>query len=290
MMSDLKPDEYFDDFPPSAHGSVSAREFFEIYKSAQLLARQLPKIKGVSETEKISMLTREYKSALPEQRALFRKASDAKDALAIYWLAKCRVQAKSALALLPAKKPFKELSLDDMTQLARLSVDVATLRKLPDLLLEKGIVLAIEPSIPGMKIDGAAFRLEDGTPVVALSLRHDRLDNFWFTLMHELAHVSLHYARLAEPIVDDLDDEPTDLFEKQADRRASDALISRHDWAGSDLRYGRVDEGDIVAAAKKFGVHPAIVAGRLQRALGNYSLFRDLVSAVSIREVYLREE
>jgi hypothetical protein len=28
--------------------------------------------------------------------------------------------------------------------------------------------------------------------IVALTLRHDRLDNFWFTLFHEIGHLKLH--------------------------------------------------------------------------------------------------
>src|SRR4030042_1351312 len=57
--------------------------------------------------------------------------------------------------------------------------------------LEKmGIILAVEPHLPRTHLDGAAMLRSDGTPVVALTLRYDRLDNFWFTLSHELAHIT----------------------------------------------------------------------------------------------------
>ena len=36
------------------------------------------------------------------------------------------------------------------------------------------------------------LRRYNGAPVAALTLRYDRLDNFWFTLLHELAHIALH--------------------------------------------------------------------------------------------------
>ena len=65
-------------------------------------------------------------------------------------------------------------------------------RRAVDALAEVGVVALVEPQLPRIHLDGAAFRLPTGEPVVALTLRHDRLDNFWFTLCHELAHLVLH--------------------------------------------------------------------------------------------------
>ncbi|NTE86107.1 hypothetical protein [Agrobacterium rubi] len=36
------------------------------------------------------------------------------------------------------------------------------------------------------------MRRTDGVPLTAITMRHDRLDNFWFTLLHEYACVVLH--------------------------------------------------------------------------------------------------
>ncbi len=60
------------------------------------------------------------------------------------------------------------------------------------LLAEKGIVLIVERHLSGSYLDGAAMLADGDTPVVGLTLRYDRLDNFWFVLMHELGHVFLH--------------------------------------------------------------------------------------------------
>jgi HTH-type transcriptional regulator/antitoxin HigA len=38
-------------------------------------------------------------------------------------------------------------------------------------------------------VDGAATMLTDGTSVIGLSLRHDRIDNFWFCRCNELAQI-----------------------------------------------------------------------------------------------------
>ena len=61
-----------------------------------------------------------------------------------------------------------------------------------EFLLKSGIHFVVEWHLPHTHLDGAAIRLPDGSPLVALTLRHDRLDNFWFTLCHELAHIALH--------------------------------------------------------------------------------------------------
>jgi HTH-type transcriptional regulator/antitoxin HigA len=44
-------------------------------------------------------------------------------------------------------------------------------------------------ALPGSKIDGVCFWLNEVSPVVAVSSRFDRIDNFWFVLRNELEHV-----------------------------------------------------------------------------------------------------
>ncbi len=62
-------------------------------------------------------------------------------------------------------------------------------RKVPRILAESGIRFLIVESLPSAKIDGVCFWLNDVSPVVALSMRFDRIDNFYFVLRHELEHV-----------------------------------------------------------------------------------------------------
>ena len=62
-----------------------------------------------------------------------------------------------------------------------------------DYLKRHGIKLIIEPHLPKTHLDGATLLADKNNPVVGLSIRHNRPDNFWFTLMHELAHIALHY-------------------------------------------------------------------------------------------------
>ncbi len=78
-------------------------------------------------------------------------------------------------------------------------------------------------------VDGAAIMCAD--PVIALSLRHDRLDSFWFCLMHELAHLALHKGAGLRAFYDDLDVVYVRDEESAADDAASEALIPGDAWA-----------------------------------------------------------
>lgn len=280
----------FDDFPNGMYGSDSAHGFFDCFSMAQNLARQLPKIKGTSDVEIIRTLINEIRSTPNQHIApLFRKSAGAKEALSTYWISQCRIMAKAAMASSEDVPAFQSISTERLAQIARYSADTKNLLKLPSLLLQDGIVFVIAKALPGMKVDGAAFLLEDERPVVALSLRHDRLDNFWFTLMHELAHVSLHYDRLKTPIIDDLDQAPVDLIEKQADRLGTNSLINRSDWRGNDALYSATNE-NVVAVAKALKIHPAIVAGRIRNEFKDFTLFTEIIYQVSLRKVFFNEE
>ena len=56
-----------------------------------------------------------------------------------------------------------------------------------------GIYFFIEKHLPKTHLDGAVFLLKNNCPVIVLTLRFDRIDNFWFCLFHELAHLKLHF-------------------------------------------------------------------------------------------------
>ena len=157
------------------------------------------------------------------------------------------------------------ITLENMQKLARLSVrpdgPVEAQRQLKDY----GISLVIEPSLPQTYLDGAAIMIIEDHPIIGLSLRHDRIDNFWFTLMHECAHISLHFGQGINQFFDDLDlkkaDDPKEI---EADERASETLIPSQKWATSPARVYPT-KSNILKFAREIDVHPAIVAGRIRK-------------------------
>jgi HTH-type transcriptional regulator/antitoxin HigA len=154
-------------------------------------------------------------------------------------------------------------------------------------LLEKmGIILVVEPHLPRTHLDGAAMLRSDGTPVVGLTLRYDRLDNFWFTLSHELAHIALHLGEKGLcACVDDFESESSDPVESAADEMAQDALIPRDEWREMRSYRGAL-ELKACDLARRLKIHPAIIAGRLRRERDDYRILARVVGQGTVRRLF----
>lgn len=172
-----------------------------------------------------------------------------------------------------------------MRQLVSLSYMDHGPRLAQEFLAKSGIVLVALTHLGQTHLDGAAFLAPAGNPIVGLTLRHDRLDNFWFTLCHELAHVALHVGN-GEPATfyDDMDAEGKGL-EAEADKFASEMLIPSGKWNSSEVR-----ENPAPAKVRTFAgslrIHPAIVAGRIRRKRKNYKMLSNLVGHREVRRQF----
>lgn len=154
--------------------------------------------------------------------------------------------------------------------------------------LEKnGIIVVIEPHLKGTMLDGASLKDSDGTPVVALTLRHDRLDNFWFTLLHEVAHIWKHIGK-DETFLDDLDASSDDSREAEANRLAREAFIPRVAWRRSDASLSPTRE-NIDRLSRELRIHPSIIVGRIQRESENYQIFTDMLGRGEVRKLFLEK-
>jgi len=155
-----------------------------------------------------------------------------------------------------------------------------------EFLNQNGIHLVTEGHMPKTYLDGAAFWTASGNPVIALTLRYDRLDNFWFTLCHELAHVSLHLEKdRGRAFVDDLQSSSSNAPEKQADEFAADALVPTMKWKRSGL-LNNWAAGPVVEFAKELRIHPSIVAGKVRRTRNNHSILSQLVGSREVRRLF----
>jgi HTH-type transcriptional regulator/antitoxin HigA len=153
------------------------------------------------------------------------------------------------------------------------------------LLREHGVVLIIENHLPGTHLDGAAMLLNDEIPVIGLTLRHDRLDNFWFTLLHELGHIFLHRERgLSNGFFDEEGASSKDELEDEADSFAESAFLPNEVWRKSFVRFAK-SARQILEFAEARGVSSAIVAGRIRRERQDWSLFSDLVGQGSVQKL-----
>lgn len=269
----------------------SGASLYESYKSLKSHFENLPKKElidrgWISSNSDISSLTDlfkeiNYNSATP----LFRKSGTANQSLSSLWLSKVKSYAK-AKVITENIPPFSELSLNYLNQLARMSVDVQVLKQIPEILSQKGIVVVYCRSLPGMKVDGAVFRLPSGNPVIGMSLRYPRLDSFWFTLMHELAHIVLHLDILDNPILDDLETDSNSDIEIAANHLAKYSFVERRAWRNCEPKYNKSTDA-IVRFAESAGIHRSIVAGLLRKESGNYASYSKLVNEHDVREIIL---
>jgi HTH-type transcriptional regulator/antitoxin HigA len=172
----------------------------------------------------------------------------------VEWLASQQVVADYGPAQL-------EASLDN---LAALSVDPAQVATIPGRLAALGVHFVIVPHLSKTFLDGASMWGLDDRPVVAVTLRYDRVDSFWFTLLHELAHVLLGHT---DVVLDRLDDAEVNSnpIEIEASTFAEARLLDPERFATvADALQFSPPMSRIEAAARVMGRHPGILVGRLQ--------------------------
>lgn len=175
------------------------------------------------------------------------------------------------------------VNLEFVQELAKLSYFEEGPKLAKEFLNKSGVHFVAERHLPHTFLDGAAIKLPDGAPLVALTLRFDRLDNFWFTLAHELAHVALHLDKgESDPFFDDLTSEHKNQAEKDADEFACEALIPKKAWKKARLSE-RCEPAKVRAFAEKLRINPAIPAGRIRFENDDYTLCSQLVGNGKVR-------
>jgi HTH-type transcriptional regulator/antitoxin HigA len=173
-----------------------------------------------------------------------------------------------------------------MRELAQLSWSTRGPLLAEEFLGRHGIALIVEPHLSRTRLDGAAILITGDRPVIGLTIRYDRIDNFWHSLMHELAHVGLHLKIPGQGFYDDLDTADEDAAEKEADELARDALVPRDAWERSPARNLPSPEA-AVHLAEQLRIHPAIVAGRMRYESKNYRILPNLLGGGEVQKLFV---
>ena len=193
-------------------------------------------------------------------------------------------------------QPFSESRFAGaMDRLKMLTSNAEDVRHVPRVLADAGVRLLVVQHLPQTYFDGACFWLNEQSPVVVLSMRFDRIDWFWFTLMHELAHVKARDGLKAPLPVDSnlvgegagaADEKP--LMERQADQFACEWLVPPKELDNFVARVRPLYYTDkIVGFAARIKVHPGIVVGQLQhREEIKFSHSRKLL--VNVRDHFIQ--
>ncbi|MBA3612934.1 MAG: HigA family addiction module antidote protein [Nitrospirales bacterium] len=280
-----------DAFGMSAHWWINQQTYYDLWKEEEVdtgIARRakvygygpikdLMKRQWVEHSESIDVLESrimdfycvpnlEEKPQLPH--AARKNTPDEPNVLQLAWLFRARRLAKCLTA-----NPFTEQSFEEaLLSLKVLKANTEDTRLIPKVLAQFGIkFLIIEQLSSGAGIDGVTFWDQDW-PVIALSLRYDRIDSFWFTLAHELGHIKNRDAQKGSMVLDiDLVGEKAQRFEeksdteKRADLFSSEFLVPEAKLESFISRKGPLfSKIKINDFARVQAVHPGIVVGQLQ--------------------------
>lgn len=167
-----------------------------------------------------------------------------------------------------------------LPRLRALMVDAEDIRFAPELLNECGVRFVVVEKLHNCKVDGVCTWIGD-EPVIGVTIRHNRLDNFWFVLIHEIEHVLQGHGKDGNEIIDSkLDDRYADATaqagiseqEAVADHAAKnfgfphEKLLSFYQRKAPYVR-----EQDVIGFSSLNEVHPAIVVGQIQFIKKDYA-------------------
>jgi HTH-type transcriptional regulator / antitoxin HigA len=148
-----------------------------------------------------------------------------------------------------------------------LATNPEDVRLVPSVLASIGIRLVIVQHLQGTKIDAAAMWLNESSPVIAMSMRFGRIDNFWHNLFHEIIHIKYR----DDPVIDIAMNDPDDRddggdIELRANLEAAEALIPKDKMESFIARHKPLFyQAKVIQFAGARGVHPGIAVGQLHR-------------------------
>lgn len=191
------------------------------------------------------------------------------------WLFRCR-----ALAVAQVIPQYDSKKLRDaVPKLRALMSAPEEVRHVPKLLAACGVRFVIVEALKGSKIDGACFWIDADKPVIAMSLRLDRIDNFWFVLRHEIEHVLQFHGQefgfvLDQDVCIELEADREE-EERVANAAASDFCVAKSELENFIARVQPLfSEQRILLFSQRLQTHPGIVVGQLQNALDRHDLLR----------------
>lgn len=243
------------------------RGWFEETQDISLLEAQVTRFFQTNSLDQVPCLTHNAK-----------KGGDYSETTPLQWAWLYRVRqiaAEMVVTSYSEKKLHKALG-----DFERFLVDPEEIRHVPRLLAEAGVRFVIVETLPKANIDGVCFWLDKKSPVIGMTCRHDRIDNFWFVLRHEIEHLlnkDGQQGKLSSEQVDvDLNPTADDLPEEElrANKAASQFCADQEALESFMIRkYPYMSEKHTLGLARRLQRHPGIVVGQLQFKMAvNYNI------------------
>lgn len=141
---------------------------------------------------------------------------------------------------------------------------------------------------PQTPVDGKSF-MSGNNPTITLSLKYKRLDNFAFTLFHELGHVFEHLTHPEKPEYRNeeffINSMNTEIVEFEADNYARNNLIEQAIWSDFITLNEEFTDEIILKFSKKHKIHAGIVRGRICYEYNEYYSKRSIITTLNKLEV-----
>jgi HTH-type transcriptional regulator/antitoxin HigA len=257
------------------------------YKKEQVISgNPLQDIHKIREIYGVANLDQLATMKLQSNYARFKKSTQLKtDVVNIMGWVKLVQYKATQVTVEPFHHEHKEIVIEKLRNVFFSNKNV--LNSVQNILHENGIKLVYQTKGEKTPVDGVSF-WSNGNPAIGLTLRHSRLDNFAFTLFHELGHIYEHLINNNEAEFIDLDfkNENEEYLnsseEKQANHFAQNELIKDDNWAKfkKNITLNNNDEA-IIAFAKQVKIHPSIVRGRVCFTLNNYRNYTSISNEIN---------
>ncbi len=274
----------------TAHDDDAVKRRAKLYEKAPV--NEMIKRGWIRHSDNVAVLERQVCSFLEiktieenlwHAHAAYRGKSDSELSLAAQWAWFYRTRQIAKSISVPA---YSEKALASATEhLKKLLLEPEESRHVPKILAECGVKFVIVEKLPHADIDGVCFWRE-GQPIIGMSTRRDKIDNFWFVLRHEIEHVLKGHGK-AEQIIDNLEGERagTDLSlpeeERIANTAAADFCVPTEKMNSFMMRKRPFYyEKDVIAFARVVNRHPGIVIGQMQRRLDNYAYLTKRIAKI----------
>lgn len=247
---DLSQDkDWIDQFPVS---KMIEFQWVRRYEGKVAQTRELLNFLGVASPQRWESVQAELCASFRRSRA-FRANPFAIGA----WLRRGELIARSIKCSDYDQAGFQEA----LTEVRKLTIRPPEefLPKMRKICASVGVAVVFVPELPGTYLFGATQWLNPRRALLLLSLRYKMDDYLWFTFFHESCHILKHPKK--ERFIEDRKDD--DELEKEANQFSGDILIPPAQYK-EFVREANWSKVAIRTFAKRLGISPGIVVGRLQ--------------------------
>jgi HTH-type transcriptional regulator/antitoxin HigA len=242
------------------------------FHSAKELKQQVLQFWNWKELD-FSILDKEYLPCLTRKSEAYNQFNAS---YAITWYRKATIEASKIQV-----KPYEKRQLENLYQkIHTYTVKEDGVNLFIQDLANVGVKFFVLPHLQKTYLDGAAFFLEDN-PVIVYTARYKRIDNFWFTVAHEIAHILLHLNKELTFVLDNLRDGELNSLEHEANELAANKLKHEEILGYLNPYLGYLTTSKVEECAANYNIHPAIIIGKLAHdksiSYANQSLYNDNV-------------